>query len=153
MVNWCPFCQTVISDLEVEEIPTKGFLWYIRYSILNGDNEVVVATTRPETMLGDTAVAVHPQDERWKPYVGKQALLPLMRRSLPIVADEYADPEMGSGAVKVTPAHDSNDYQVGLRHNLPLVKVIGEDGRMTQDAGRFAGLDWFEVREAVLKVL
>jgi valyl-tRNA synthetase len=153
MVNWCPFCQTVISDLEVEEIPTKGFLWYIRYPILNADGDVVVATTRPETMLGDTAVAVHPRDERWKPYVGRQALLPLMKRSLPIVADEYADPEMGSGAVKVTPGHDPNDYQIGLRHNLPLVKVIGEDGRMTQDAGRFAGLDRFEAREAILKAL
>ena len=153
MVNWCPFCQTVISDLEVEEIPTKGFLWYIRYPILKGNGDVVVATTRPETMLGDTAVAVHPRDERWKPYIGRQVLLPLTERPLPIVADEYADPEMGSGAVKVTPAHDPNDYQVGLRHNLPLVKVIGEDGRMTEDAGRFAGLERFEARKAVLKAL
>jgi valyl-tRNA synthetase len=153
MVNWCPLCQTVISDLEVEEIPAKGFLWYIRYPILEGNGDVVVATTRPETMLGDTAVAVHPEDERWKPYIGRRVLLPLMRRSLPIVADEYADPEMGSGAVKVTPAHDPNDYEVGLRHSLSLVKVIGEDGRMTQDAGRFAGLDRFEARAAVLKAL
>ena len=153
MVNWCPSCQTVISDLEVEEIPTKGFLWYIRYPIVSGDKDIVVATTRPETMLGDTAVAVHPQDERWKPYVGKQVLLPLMNRALPIVADEYADPQMGSGAVKVTPAHDPNDYQIGLRHNLPLIRVIGESGRMTQDAGRFAGLDRLEAREAVLKAL
>lgn len=153
MVNWCPFCRTVISDLEVEEVSTKGFLWYIRYPMHEGNGEVVVATTRPETMLGDSAVAVHPEDKRWQACIGKPVILPLMERGIPIVADEYADPEMGSGAVKVTPAHDPNDYQVGLRHNLPLVRVIGEDGRMTQDAGRFAGLDRLEAREAVLKAL
>ncbi|HEY2990009.1 MAG TPA: valine--tRNA ligase [Candidatus Binatia bacterium] len=153
MVNWCPNCRTVISDLEVEEVATQGFLWYIRYPMQEGDGEVVVATTRPETMLGDTAVAVHPEDRRWQPHIGKQVVLPLMERPIPIVADEYADPKMGSGAVKITPGHDPNDFEVGKRHNLPLVRVIGDDGRMTADAGRFAGLDRFEARKAVLEAL
>ena len=116
-------------------------------------SEVVVATTRPETMLGDTAVAVHPGDRRWQARVGKQVVLPLMDRPIPIVPDEYVDPKMGSGAVKITPAHDPNDFEVGKRHNLPLVRVIGDDGRMTADAGRFTGLDRFEARKAVLAAL
>lgn len=153
MVNWCPRCLTVISDLEVEEVTTQGFLWYIRYPMHEGNGEVVVATTRPETMLGDTAVAVHPEDRRWHARLGKQVVLPLMDRPIPIVADDYADPKMGSGAVKITPAHDPNDFEVGKRHNLPLVRVIGDDGRMTEDAGRFAGLDRFEARKAVLQAL
>jgi valyl-tRNA synthetase len=143
----------VISDLEVEEVSNKGFLWYIRYPMHQGSGEVVVATTRPETMLGDTAVAVHPEDQRWRAHVGKQVVLPLMERLIPIVADAYADPKMGSGAVKITPAHDPNDFEVGSRHNLPLVRVIGDDGRMTPDAGPFAGLDRFEARQAVLEAL
>ena len=153
MVNWCPRCLTVISDLEVEEVTTQGFLWYIRYPMHEGNGEVVVATTRPETMLGDTAVAVHPEDRRWHARLGKQVVLPLMDRPIPIVSDEYADPKMGSGAVKITPAHDPNDFEVGKRHNLPLVRVIDDDGRMTADAGRFAGLDRFEARKAVLQAL
>jgi valyl-tRNA synthetase len=153
MVNWCPRCLTVISDLEVEEATARGFLWYIRYPMHEGSGEVIVATTRPETMLGDTAVAVHPEDRRWQAQVGRHVVLPLMDRPIPIVADEYADPKMGSGAVKITPAHDPNDFEVGKRHNLPLVRVIGDNGRMTADAGRFAGLDRFEARKAVLQAL
>ena len=153
MVNWCPLCRTVISDLEVEEVSSKGFLWYVRYPMHERNGEVVVATTRPETMLGDTAVAVHPDDKRWKAYIGQEVVLPLMERRIPIVADRYADPKMGSGAVKITPAHDPNDFEVGTRHKLPLVRVIGDDGRMTEAAGRFAGLDRFEARQAVLEAL
>ncbi|MDA0745304.1 MAG: valine--tRNA ligase [bacterium] len=153
MVNWCPQCGTVISDLEVEEHELNGHLWHIRYPGLNGGPDVVVATTRPETMLGDTGVAVHPSDERWKEGVGKQVTLPLVGRAIPIVADEYADPEMGSGAVKVTPAHDPNDYEVGLRHDLAEIQVIGFDGQMMEAAGEFAGMDRYACRKAVVKQL
>ena len=131
----------MISDLEVAEETIQGHLWHIRYPGLEGGPDVVVATTRPETMLGDSGVAVHPTDERWMDAVGKRVQLPLMERAIPIVADEYADPEMGSGAVKVTPAHDPNDYAVGERHGLPEVQVIGLDARMTSEAGSYAGMD------------
>ncbi|MDP6777847.1 MAG: valine--tRNA ligase, partial [Candidatus Latescibacteria bacterium] len=153
MVNWCPFCGTVISDLEVEERELQGHLWHIRYPGLEGGPDVVVATTRPETMLGDTAVAVHPEDTRWSNAVGGQVVLPLMDRPIPIVADEYADPEMGSGAVKVTPAHDPNDHEVGSRHDLPDLQVIGFDATMTEEAGRFAGLERYACRDAVVDAL
>jgi valyl-tRNA synthetase len=153
MINWCPSCGTVISDLETEERATAGKLWHIRYPGIDGAPDVVVATTRPETMLGDTAVAVHPQDPRWKEAVGKQVMLPLMERPIPIVADDYADPEMGSGAVKITPAHDPNDYEVGERHDLEQIVVIGFDGLMTADAGDWAGLDRYECRKQVLAAL
>ena len=153
MVNWCPSCKTVISDLEVAEETIQGHLWHIRYPGLEGGPDVVVATTRPETMLGDTGVAVHPTDERWMDAVGKRVQLPLMERAIPIVADEYADPEMGSGAVKVTPAHDPNDYAVGERHGLPEVQVIGLDARMTSEAGSYAGMDRYACRKAVLQAL
>ena len=153
MVNWCPQCGTVISDLEVEERELQGHLWHIRYPGIGEGPDVVVATTRPETMLGDTGVAVHPDDPRWRDAIGEQVMLPLMDRQIPIVGDTYADPEMGSGAVKVTPAHDPNDYDVGLRHDLPEIQVIGFDGKMTDAAGRFAGLDVYACREAVVKTL
>ena len=153
MINWCPSCRTVISDLETEEITTDGHLWHLRYPGLDGGPDVVVATTRPETMLGDTGVAVHPTDERWQDAVGKRVLLPLMDRAIPIVADEYADPEMGSGAVKVTPAHDPNDYDVGQRHDLDQIQVIDFDATMTKAAGDFAGLERQECRKQVLSAL
>ena len=132
MINWCPQCRTVISDLETEEREVAGHLWHIRYPAQEGGLQVVVATTRPETMLGDTGVAVHPNDDRWREAIGRQVELPLMDRAIPIVADEYADPELGSGAVKVTPAHDPNDYELGLRHDLAQIQVIGFDGVMTE---------------------
>ena len=153
MINWCPQCRTVISDLETEEREVAGHLWHIRYPAREGELQVVVATTRPETMLGDTAVAVHPNDDRWREAIGLQVELPLTGRVIPIVADEYADPELGSGAVKVTPAHDPNDYELGLRHDLAEIQVIGFDGVMTEAAGRFAGLDRYAAREAVVAAL
>ena len=153
MVNWCPRCGTVISDLEVEEKEKNGHLWHIRYPGADGRPDVVVATTRPETMLGDTGVAVHPSDRRWQDAIGCHVILPLMDRKIPIVADDYADPEMGSGAVKVTPAHDPNDYEVGLRHGLAEIQVIGFDSNMTSDAGRWAGMDRFACRESVIEAL
>ncbi|MDE2890016.1 MAG: valine--tRNA ligase [Gemmatimonadota bacterium] len=153
MVNWCPRCGTVISDLEVEDRENEGHLWHIRYPGLDGGPDVVVATTRPETMLGDTGVAVHPEDRRWQRAIGRRVMLPLMDRPIPIVADSYADPEMGSGAVKVTPAHDPNDYEIGLRHGLPEIQVIGFGGEMTGDAGSFRGMDRFACRNAVISAL
>ncbi len=153
MINWCPECRTVISDLETEERELNGSLWHIRYPGLDGGPDVVVATTRPETMLGDTAVAVHPGDGRWSGAVGRQVLLPLAERSIVIVADEYADPEMGSGAVKVTPCHDPNDYAIGERHGLAHIQVIGFDGVMTEEAGRYAGLERYACRRQLVAEL
>ena len=153
MINWCPQCRTVISDLETEERELAGHLWHIRYPGKDGGPDVIVATTRPETMLGDTAVAVHPSDTRWADAIGQQVELPLMDRAIPIVADEYADPEMGSGAVKVTPAHDPNDYEIGQRHQLKQIQVIGFDAIMTAAAGRFAGLDRYACRKAIVEAL
>ena len=153
MINWCPNCGTVISDLETEERELDGNLWHLRYPGHQGGPEVVVATTRPETMLGDTGVAVHPDDGRWRDAVGHVVTLPLMDRAIPIVADEYADPEKGSGAVKVTPSHDPNDYEVGERHDLARIQVIGFDGLMTAEAGAFAGRDRYECRDAVVAAL
>ena len=150
MVNWCPRCQTALSDLEVKHEDTQGTLWHIRYPLKDGSRSLVVATTRPETMLGDTAVAVNPKDPRYSDLAGTTALLPLMNREIPIIFDEIADPQFGTGVVKVTPAHDPNDLEAGKRHNLPHVKVIGEDARMTADAGPYAGLDRFQARKRVV---
>jgi valyl-tRNA synthetase len=133
LVNWDPRLQTAVSDLEVESIEIKGHLWYIRYPIEDSDQFITVATTRPETMLGDTAVAVHPDDERYKALVGKMAVLPLTGRLIPIIADEYSDPEKGTGAVKITPGHDFNDFEVGKRHKLPLINLINRDGTLNDD--------------------
>ncbi len=153
IVNWCPRCLTVLSDLEVEHEETEGSLWHIRYPVNGSDMKLVVATTRPETMLGDTAVAIHPTDKRAAELAGKTAQLPLMDRAIPIVLDTMADPEFGSGAVKITPAHDPNDFEAGKRHNLPSIKVIGEDAKMTAAAGRFEGLDRYEARKQVVTAL
>ncbi len=155
MINWCPRCGTALSDLEVEHADTGGKLWHIRYP-LEGGNEgegIVVATTRPETMLGDTAVAVHPEDPRYAEWVGRRVVLPIVGRSIPIVADAMVEKEFGTGAVKITPAHDPNDFEAGKRHDLPLVAVIGKDGVMTEAAGAFAGQDRFTARKGVIRQL
>jgi valyl-tRNA synthetase len=155
IVNWCPRCETAISDLEVKHEDVAGKLWEIRYPVIGtpiaGKTEfITVATTRPETMLGDTAIAVNAKDERYTHLHGKHALLPLMKREIPIITDELAQPEFGTGAVKVTPAHDPNDFQAGLRHNLPQIDVMDEHAHMNQNAGAYAGLDRFEARKRVL---
>jgi valyl-tRNA synthetase len=152
IVNWCPQDQTVLSDLEVERAPQKGSLYYLQYPVKGSDRRVTVATTRPETMLGDTAVAVNPKDERYGDLIGATLLLPIMNREIPVVADEYVDPQFGTGAVKVTPAHDPNDYEMGLRHDLPQIVVIDPGARMTEAAGQeFFGLDRYKAREKVIE--
>ncbi|HEX6046445.1 MAG TPA: valine--tRNA ligase, partial [Pyrinomonadaceae bacterium] len=151
IVNWCPQDQTVLSDLEVDKLPQAGKLYYLQYPIKNSDRRITVATTRPETMLGDTAVAVNPNDERYADLKGQTVLLPLTDREIPIIADDFVDPQFGTGAVKVTPAHDPNDYDMGQRHELPQVVVIDQHAKMTADAGeRFAGLDRYQAREKVV---
>jgi valyl-tRNA synthetase len=150
IVNWCPRCQTALSDLETVHEERKGHLWHIRYPVVGTKESLVVATTRPETMLGDTAVAVHPEDERYRHLVGKKVLLPLMNREIPIIADAYVDREFGTGAVKVTPAHDPNDFEMGQRHKLPQIDVMTEDGKMSAAAGPYAGLDRFDARSRVV---
>ncbi|HEY8392674.1 MAG TPA: valine--tRNA ligase [Capillibacterium sp.] len=150
LINWCPKCATTLSDIEVEHEDQPGRLWHIRYPLVEGDGYIQVATTRPETMLGDTAVAVHPADERYKHLVGKKVILPLVNREIPVIADEMVDPQFGTGAVKITPAHDINDFETGLRHNLPQITVIGFDARMTEAAGKYAGLDRYACRKQVL---
>jgi valyl-tRNA synthetase len=153
VVNWCPECQTTVSDLEVVHKTVESSLWRIRYPAEDGGEGIIVATTRPETMLGDTAVAVSPKDERYQGRVGKRVVLPLVNRVIPIVADEFVDPEFGTGAVKVTPAHDPNDFDIGQRHALPSIIVIGKDGRMTAEAGAYAGLDRLEARQQIVATL
>ena len=153
VINWCPRCQTAISDIEVEYEEVAGHLWHIDYPLEDGSGVITVATTRPETMLGDTAIAVNPEDDRYVGMVGKNAILPIMGRAISIVADAHVDPEFGTGAVKVTPAHDPNDFEIGMRHNLPSVIVIGTDGSMTDEAGRFAGMDRYAAREAIVEEL
>jgi len=150
IVNWCPRCETAISDLEVKHEDVAGKLWEIRYPVVGTDEFITVATTRPETMLGDTAIAVNGKDERYTHLHGKKVLLPLMNREIPIVVDELAQPEFGTGAVKVTPAHDPNDFAAGKRHNLPQIDVMDEHAHMNQNAGPYAGLDRYEARKSVL---
>jgi valyl-tRNA synthetase len=153
IVNWCPRCGTAVSDLEVVHEERQGKLWYIRYPIEGGSGHLTVATTRPETMLGDTAVAVNPSDPRYRETVGYRVELPLLKRFIPVVADDFVDPKFGTGAVKVTPAHDPNDFEIAERHKLPRIEVINEEGRMTDEAGPYRGLDRFEARNAVVKDL
>ncbi len=153
ITNWCPRCGTSLSDLEVEHEERKDSLWHIRYEV-EGGGEIIVATTRPETMLGDTAIAVNPTDKRYKSMIGKSAVLPILGRKIPIVADEYVDAKFGTGAVKVTPAHDPNDFEISERHNLEKIVVIDLEGNMTPEAGeQFAGKDRYEVREAIIRLL
>jgi len=151
IVNWCPRCTTAISDIEIKYIPHKTKLWYIKYPLKDG--YITVATTRPETMLGDTAVAVNPKDTRYKNLIGEKAILPLMNREIPIIADRLIDPEFGTGAVKVTPAHAIVDYKMAKTHKLEIINVIGEDGKMTKEAGNYAGLDILEARNKIIEDL
>ena len=153
ITNWCPHCTTAISDIEVEHETEEGHLWHLRYRIEGTDDYVEIATTRPETMFGDTGVAVHPDDERYKHLVGKTLILPVVERRIPLFADAYVDPTFGTGAVKVTPAHDPNDFEMGLRHNLEQVVVINADGTMGEGAGKCAGLDRYECRKGLVKEL
>ena len=151
IVNWCPHCVTALSDAEVEYRDKPGHLWHIKYPIVGQPGRyVVVATTRPETMLGDTGVAVSPADGRYQDIIGKQCLLPLMDREIPIVADEYVDLEFGTGCVKMTPAHDPNDFEVGLRHNLDTIRVLDDHGVVNENGGKYRGLDRYEARKAVI---
>ncbi|HZX46689.1 MAG TPA: valine--tRNA ligase [Clostridia bacterium] len=153
IINWCPTCKTSISDAEVEHQDMEGKFWYIKYPLKDGEGYVEVATTRPETMLGDTCVAVHPDDERYKALIGRTVILPLMEREIPIVADEYVDMSKGTGAVKVTPGHDPNDFEIGERHGIAKIRIINDDGTMNENAGAFAGMDRYEARKAVVKEL
>ena len=150
IINWCPHCTTALSDAEVEYVDKPGHLWHIRYPLSDGSGYVVVATTRPETMLGDTGVAVNPNDERYKDIVGKTCILPLVGREMPIVADEYVDMEFGTGCVKMTPAHDPNDFEVGLRHNLEVIRVLDDNGCVNAEGGRYEGLDRYEARKQIV---
>ncbi|MGH9662857.1 MAG: valine--tRNA ligase, partial [Bryobacteraceae bacterium] len=153
MVNWCPRCNTALSDLEVAHEDTQGHLWHIRYPVIGTDEFLSVATTRPETMLGDTAVAINAKDARYTALHGKIVDLPLTHREIPIILDDLADPEFGTGVVKVTPAHDPNDFEAGKRHDLPSIQVIDGTGHMTANAGEFAGLDRFTARKRVIEAL
>ena len=154
MVNWCPASQSAVSDLEVENKEVDGHLWHFRYPLASGEGEVEVATTRPETMLGDTAVAVNPNDERYKHLIGQTLILPIVGREIPIVGDEFVDSEFGTGCVKVTPAHDPNDFEMGKRHNLPMINILNKDGTLNENAGEeFIGIDRFQAREWVIEKL
>jgi valyl-tRNA synthetase len=153
IINWCHRCHTALADLEVEHEDRDGHLYHIRYPYKDGSGAIVVATTRPETMLGDTAVAVHPDDERYQSIESEAVILPLMHREIPIIKDSYVDMSFGTGGLKITPAHDPNDFEIGARHDLPSVKVISDDGDMTAEAGRFEGMDRFACRDAVVEAL
>ena len=153
IINWCPHCKTSISDVEVEYEDQQGSFWHLRYPFKDGSGWLNLATTRPETLLGDTAVAVNPEDERYKDLVGKTLILPLVGREIPVVADEYVEKDFGTGVVKITPAHDPNDFEVGLRHNLPVINVLTEDAHIVDDYPKYAGMDRYEARKAIVKDL
>ena len=150
IINWCPHCLTALSDAEVEYADKPGHLWYIRYPLSDGSGDIVVATTRPETMMGDTGVAVNPEDEKFKHLIGKTCILPIMNREIPIVGDEYCEIGFGTGAVKMTPAHDPNDFEVGLRHNLEVIRVLNDDGTVNENGGKYCGMDRYECRKAIV---
>ncbi len=150
IINWCPNCLTALSDAEVDYEEKASSLWHIRYDEENGSGHIVVATTRPETMLGDTAVAVNPNDERYKNLIGKNVILPLLNKSIPVVADEYVDMEFGTGAVKITPAHDPNDYEVAMRHSLPMVRVLNDDGTVNENGGQYACMSRYDARKKIV---
>ena len=153
IINWCPKCKTSLSDAEVEHEEQAGHFWHIKYPIVGTDRFLEIATTRPETMLGDTAIAVHPDDERYQDIIGKNVILPLVGREIPIVADYYVDKEFGTGAVKITPAHDPNDFEVGKRHNLEEINIMNDDATINEKGGRYAGMDRYEARKAIVKDL
>ncbi|MFR2465229.1 valine--tRNA ligase [Bianquea renquensis] len=153
IINWCPECQTSISDAEVEHEEQQGHFWHIRYPYADGSGYIEVATTRPETMLGDTAVAVHPEDPRYADAIGKNVILPLVDKEIPVIADAYVDREFGTGAVKITPAHDPNDFEVGLRHNLEQICILTDDGHINEKGGRYAGMERYEARKAIVQDL
>ena len=153
IINWCPTCCTSISDAEVVFDEHEGSFWHLRYPLTDGSGYIELATTRPETMLGDTAVAVHPDDERYKDLVGKTVILPLVGKEIPIIADTYVEPDFGTGVVKITPAHDPNDFEVGLRHNLPVINVMTDNGVINENGGKYQGMDRYEARKAIVKDL
>ena len=151
IINWCPHCLTSISDAEVEYEDQAGHFWHVRYPIVGMEGQYIeIATTRPETMLGDTAVAVNPEDERYKHLVGKMLLLPLVNKEIPLIADPYVEKDFGTGCVKITPAHDPNDYEVGLRHDLPVLNIMNENGTINQNGGKYAGMDRYAARKAIV---
>ena len=150
IINWCPHCLTALSDAEVEYVDKPGHLWYVRYPLTDGSGDIIIATTRPETMLGDTGVAVNPEDEKFKHLIGKTCILPLVGREIPIVGDEYCEIGFGTGAVKMTPAHDPNDFEVGLRHHLEVIRCIADDGRINENGGKYEGMDRYECRKAIV---
>ena len=150
IINWCPHCVTALSDAEVEYVDKPGHLWYVRYPLSDGSGDIIIATTRPETMLGDTGVAVNPEDEKFKHLIGKTCILPLVGREIPIVGDEYCEIGFGTGAVKMTPAHDPNDFEVGLRHHLEVIRCIADDGKINENGGKYEGMDRYECRKAIV---
>src|SRR5699024_5043757 len=153
IINWCPSCSTAISDAEVEHEETKGSIWHVKYPLKDKEGYIVIATTRPETILGDLAIAVNPRDERYKDLIGETCILPLMDREIPIVADEYVDMEFGTGAVKITPSHDPNDFEIGERHDLGQSIIMNEDATINENGGKYNGLDRYEARKQIVRDL